>query len=270
MMDDKTKQRQIELIDMLSNFCDEKLDDEYKDLSIKLVQKMSRKHNIPFKRGYLKNWASGIIYALGQINFLFDKSFEPYLTADDICDFFNTKKSTSSNKAREIRKMFNMGYYDDEFSTNYMLINEPIIYKDNASGFMLNEESFISSINNDLLEELMDKIKEYGDEIPIELDNKFIFTLMNSTLFCAPFFEGIILFETPFGNKFFPFFTSIEEFKKAFPDINKPLFFSFYDFCEIIANNSYEIQITGVKLNPDSHDFYFSKDMMKDLYNGFS
>lgn len=115
----------------------------------------------------------------------------------------------------------------------------------------------------------MDEINEYDEEIPIELDNKFIFTLMNSTLFCAPIFKGIILFETHCGNRFFPFFTSIEEFKKAFQDIDKPLFFSFYDFCEIIANNSDEIRFTGVKLNPDSQDFYFSNDMMKDLYNGF-
>ena len=52
-----------------------------------------------------------------QINFLFDKSFEPYATADDICDYFGTKKSTVSNKASEIRDMFKMGYYDEHYST---------------------------------------------------------------------------------------------------------------------------------------------------------
>ena len=69
---------------MVLNFCD----DEYKELSIKMVKKLGRKHNVPFKRGKLENWAGGIIYALAQINFLFDKSFELYLSADDICKGF--------------------------------------------------------------------------------------------------------------------------------------------------------------------------------------
>ena len=98
---------------MVLNFCD----DEYKELSIKMVKKLGRKHNVPFKRGKLENWAGGIIYALAQINFLFDKSFELYLSADDICNYFKTKKSTTSNKARDIRKMFNLNYFDREFST---------------------------------------------------------------------------------------------------------------------------------------------------------
>lgn len=117
MKDEQTKEKEEKLIEMTSEFCQEKLDEEYEELCVKMIRKMGRKHNIPFKRGKLENWASGIIYALAQINFLFDKSFEPYLTADDICDYFGTKKSTASNKARDIRKMFNIGQFDEEFST---------------------------------------------------------------------------------------------------------------------------------------------------------
>lgn len=43
------------------------------------------------KRGKLEIWASAVIYALGQINLLFDKDFEPYSTPDEICDYFKTK-----------------------------------------------------------------------------------------------------------------------------------------------------------------------------------
>ena len=54
---------------------------------------------------------------MGQINFLFDRSFEPYATHDDICDHFGTKKSSTSQKAKFIRDMFKMRYWNDEFST---------------------------------------------------------------------------------------------------------------------------------------------------------
>lgn len=116
-----TALKERQLIEMVSSFCCEKLDEEYMELSVKLVQKLARKREVPFKRGKLENWASGIIYALGQINFLFDDSFDPYATPDDICSYFGTKKSTASNKARDIRKLLNLKLGDEEFSTEMIL-----------------------------------------------------------------------------------------------------------------------------------------------------
>lgn len=116
-MDDKTKLKQDQLIIMASKFCDEEIDAEYKELCVKLIEKMGRKREVPFRRGKLEIWASGIIYVIGQLNFLFDDSFSPYLTPDDICNYFGTKKSTTSTKARDIRKILNLKLGDEEFST---------------------------------------------------------------------------------------------------------------------------------------------------------
>ena len=109
---------------------------------------MGRKHEIPFKRGKLEIWASAVIYALGQINFLFDKASEPYTTPDDICNYFNTKKSTVSNKARDIRKMFNMGHFDKEFSLKSMLEIQPTFYIDEKSGMIIPEEFMINPMDS--------------------------------------------------------------------------------------------------------------------------
>ncbi len=137
MNDEKTKIRQEQLIELVSTFCDDKLDDEYKHLSIKLVEKMGRKHDVPFKRGKLDIWASAVIYALGQINFLFDASFEPHSTPDEICDYFGTKKSTVSDKARKIRDMFNLTHFDKEFSTAYIKGEAPVFEVDEKSGMIM-------------------------------------------------------------------------------------------------------------------------------------
>ena len=114
-------ERKDELIKMVSDFSEDFLDVEFKKLNVKLVEKLSRKREVPFKRGKLEIWASGIVYAIGQLNFLFDDSFEPYCTPDEICNYFKTKKSTTSNKARDIRKMLNLKIGDGEFSTERIL-----------------------------------------------------------------------------------------------------------------------------------------------------
>jgi tetratricopeptide (TPR) repeat protein len=149
---EEIKEKENQMLNMVESFCNEHLNEEYAELSMNLVKKMGRKHDVPFKRGKLEIWASATIYAIAQINFLFDKSFKPYVTADDICDYFKTKKSTVGDKARTIRNMFNMDYYDNEFSTELMKNNNP--YEKLAitdEGFivpknMLNEEEEYANI----------------------------------------------------------------------------------------------------------------------------
>ncbi|MCL2116132.1 MAG: type I-E CRISPR-associated protein Cse1/CasA [Methanobrevibacter sp.] len=123
---EEIKAKEKQLLDMVGSFSEEHINEEYRELCGSLVKKMGRKHDVPFKRGKIEIWASAVIYAVGQINFLFDKSFEPHVSPDEICDYFKTKKSTVSDKARKIRDMFNMGYYDEEFSTEDMKDSNPM------------------------------------------------------------------------------------------------------------------------------------------------
>jgi hypothetical protein len=121
LIEEKTQR----LIGMTGGFCQQFLDEDYRQLCEKLIRKMSRKRAVPFLSGRPEIWAAAVVHALGSINFLFDKSFEPYATADDICNFFSTSKRTTAQKSKVIRDMFKMGYYDGEFSTNHMKENSP-------------------------------------------------------------------------------------------------------------------------------------------------
>ena len=121
VIEEKTKT----LIEMTAEFCITYLDEDYKQLCEKLIRKMSRKRNVPFLYGRIDIWAAAIVYALGQINFLFDRSFEPYANVEDICNYFGTSKSTTSQKAKLLRDMFKMGYWDSEFSTTNMKKSKP-------------------------------------------------------------------------------------------------------------------------------------------------
>lgn len=122
---EKIEEKQRWLDQATAAYCEAHLNNEYRDLCQKLIGKMARKRDVPFMSGKLETWAASIVYAIGQINFLFDKSSEPYATADDICSYFGVNKNTVSGKAREIREMFKMRNWDKEFGTEEMKNRDP-------------------------------------------------------------------------------------------------------------------------------------------------
>ena len=88
------QERQQRILDLVREFCGKKLNEEYFELSERLVQKLGRKRNVPFTTGQTQVWAASIIHALGSINFLFDKSFQPYISIDEINDWKQIKTNS--------------------------------------------------------------------------------------------------------------------------------------------------------------------------------
>lgn len=160
MTKQEIKQKEEKLLEMTATFCAQKLDDDYFQLCEKLIKKLGRKKDVPFQRGKLEIWAAAIVYAIGSINFLFDKSFEPYLTAEQICEYFGVKNSTVSNKAREIKDMFNLWYFNPEFSTQKMSESNPINQMVMVDGFI----TPINTLPDDLQQMVRDK-RAKGEDI---------------------------------------------------------------------------------------------------------
>lgn len=160
MTKQEIKQKEEELLEMIRAFCTQKLDDDYYQLCEKLIKKLGRKRDVPFQRGKLEIWAAAVVYAIGSINFLFDKSFEPYMTADQISDYFGTKNSTVSNKAREIKDMFNMWHFSPEFSTQRMTDSNPFNQTVMVDGFIVP----ISTLPEDL-QQIVRDARTRGEDI---------------------------------------------------------------------------------------------------------
>ncbi len=146
------KEKEQVLLEMVRNFCTQKLDDDYLQLCEKLIRKMGRKREVPFQRGKLEIWAASVVHAIGSINFLSDKSFEPYLTLDEINEYFGTKNSTVSQKAAQIKDMFKMWHFSPEFSTKKMT-------EDNPFNNLVMVDGFIVPLKS-LPPELQEKVKE--------------------------------------------------------------------------------------------------------------
>lgn len=125
---DKTeiKARENEIVKMAVNFCNDKIDAEYASLCEKMVRKLGRKRPNPLERGRIEIWAAAVVYTIARMNFLSDKSFEPYLPSSEIFDYFGTSSSTISQKAGQIHTMLKLrSYWDPDFSTAQMAANNP-------------------------------------------------------------------------------------------------------------------------------------------------
>jgi hypothetical protein len=122
---EKVEEKKAELLKLTIEFSKKYLSEEYDDVIKKLINKMARKREVPFVSGRIEIWAAAVIHALGTINFLFDKSSQPYVSATDINEYFGTKQSTTSQKSKKIRDMFNMTYFDSTFSIDSVDQNSP-------------------------------------------------------------------------------------------------------------------------------------------------
>ncbi len=109
MKETEKKQRLAEIKELVLGFCDKHLNEELAGYTLKLCETLDRKRKISITRGKKEIWAASIVYVIARLNFLFDPESEFFLTADTICDFFGTKKSTIGSKASYIENICNLG-----------------------------------------------------------------------------------------------------------------------------------------------------------------
>jgi hypothetical protein len=126
-----------EIFKLTDPFCAEHLDAEYGELVRKLVGKLARKRPSPLARGDLRIWAAAGIYAVGSVNFLFDRTQRPHLTGDDLSALTGVPKSTLANKAKLIRDVLRIGQMEPEFCRRDLLASNPLAWMISVDGFIV-------------------------------------------------------------------------------------------------------------------------------------
>ncbi len=117
--------------------CREHLDVEYADLCRRVVAKLSRKRPSPLTRGDLRIWAAGVVYAIGQLNFVFDPSQSPHATADQLSGWLGVKKTTMANKGRLIRDTLKLGHFNVEFMRHNLVDASPLAWLLEVDGMLV-------------------------------------------------------------------------------------------------------------------------------------
>lgn len=118
--------RVAEILAITDECCGDCLDREYAELARGLVARLARKRPSPLARGDVRIWAAGALYALGQINFLFDRSQQPHRTADQLAGQVGVGKTTMANKAAAIRRTLGLGYYEPGLTRQSLYDDPPL------------------------------------------------------------------------------------------------------------------------------------------------
>jgi hypothetical protein len=113
---------------IIKNFCEEKLNEEYYELSCDLCAALSRKRPSPLLSGKANTWACGIIHALGTVNFLFDPSQTPHISAKELYESLGISSNTALSKSKLIRDSFKMTQFDPEWTLPGNMDNNPFAW----------------------------------------------------------------------------------------------------------------------------------------------
>ncbi|MGQ9585680.1 MAG: DUF6398 domain-containing protein [Anaerolineae bacterium] len=134
----KTMQATFDAIVALTDeFSKAYLNEEYAQLARQLCAALCRKRLSPLARGDPKVWACGIIYALGFVNFLFDKTQDPHMSAGELCERFGVAQSTGSAKARLVRDTMHMYQLDPEWCLPSRLDDNLLAWMISVNGFVV-------------------------------------------------------------------------------------------------------------------------------------
>jgi hypothetical protein len=134
----KTMQETYDAVIALTDgFCQTQLNEEYADMCRLMTAKLARKRPSPLARGRAKNWAAGIVHAVGTVNFAFDRSQTTHISVPDISDYFKVGKSSPTSKSKEIRDLFNIGLMDPEWTLPSRMDSNPMAWYVSVDGFIM-------------------------------------------------------------------------------------------------------------------------------------
>jgi hypothetical protein len=117
-----------EIIAITDQVCESHLNAEYASLSRKMAAALSRKRPSPLERARTKSWAAGILYALARVNFLFDKSQTPYMSARELCQAMEVSQGTASAKATDIWNILDLYPMHPDYCLPSLLDDNPMVW----------------------------------------------------------------------------------------------------------------------------------------------
>lgn len=121
--------------------CTAHLDDEYAQLAHQATAALCRQRPSPLATGQVQTWACGIIYALGFVNFLFDKTQTPSMNAAELCAAFGVAKSTGAARSKAVRDALGMSQMDPRWYRPRKMENNSMAWMIMVNGFIVDVRS---------------------------------------------------------------------------------------------------------------------------------
>lgn len=125
------------IVALTDSFAQQHLNDEYAEFIRFATAALCRKRPSPLASGTDKTWACGITHAIGMVNFLFDSSQDPYISATDLYKGFGVSASTGQGKSKLVRDTLNMHQMDPDWCLPSKLDNNPMAWMISVNGFIM-------------------------------------------------------------------------------------------------------------------------------------
>jgi len=125
-----------EIAELTNAFCLKHLNEDYRQLCEDMVAELLD-IDMPLDSGRPAGWASGIVYALGRVNFLQDPEQSPHMTSAQIAEGFGVSQATMMAKAKIIREQLDLIRLDPAWCVPAMLENNPLLWILKVNGVMM-------------------------------------------------------------------------------------------------------------------------------------
>jgi hypothetical protein len=129
------------VVALTDTFCAEYLSEEYRDLARRMTAALCRKRPSPLTSGQPRTWACGIIHVLGQLNFLSDSSFKPFMTLAQVAAGFGVGQSTASAKAKVIVAALGLSRLELQWMLPSLAAASPLTWMAQVNGLLVDLRS---------------------------------------------------------------------------------------------------------------------------------
>lgn len=126
-----------EIVELTDQCCLQHLTEEYREFCRRMTATLCRKRPSPLVKGKSNTWACGMVYTLGRVNFLFDKSQMPHMRADALCAHFGVSPKTGGTKSTDIMKLLKIGQMDPKWTLPSRIGDNPMAWLIQVNGMIV-------------------------------------------------------------------------------------------------------------------------------------
>jgi len=135
-MPDEFEEAFVAVVGLTDAFCERYLDEDYRQLCEEMAMVIYLRE-LPSQRDKPAGWASGIVHALGWVNFLHAPNRSPHMTPAQVGEGFGISKGTMMTKSRIIRDKLDITTLDPDWCTPAMLVDNPLVWMFDVGGFVI-------------------------------------------------------------------------------------------------------------------------------------
>jgi len=125
-----------DILNLTDSFCDMHLNEDYKQLCEDMVIELLL-FDVPIDKGQSASWASGIVHAVGWVNFLQDRTQSPHMSSAQIAEGFGVSQGTMMAKSKTIRDELDLMPFDPDWCLPALLEDNPLVWMLKVNGFIM-------------------------------------------------------------------------------------------------------------------------------------